>query len=121
MISSTAPKAPEVGQAVRICNRLATVRAVEPYDSQGASGRAHLVEVEYLDDWRYPESEQLLWEVEGTANVLGKTSLPGIDANRPDSPDALKAFVNAHRWTRLNRLRESDDLREEPLLGVWNS
>jgi superfamily II DNA or RNA helicase len=121
MASDAGKNAPEVGQAVHVRNRLATVRAVEPYDTQRASGRVHLVEVEYLDDWRYPESEQLLWEVEGTAKVLGKTSLPGIDANRPDSPDALKAFVNAHRWTRLNRLRESDDLREEPLLGVWNS
>ena len=97
---------PEVGQAVRVRNRLATVRAVEPYDIPRGSGRLHIVDVEYLDDWRYPEAEQLLWEVEATAKVLGKTSLPGVDANRPDSPKALQAFVNAHRWTRLNRLRE---------------
>jgi superfamily II DNA or RNA helicase len=119
--SRAAAKVPEVGQAVRVRNRLATVRAVEPYDTRSSRGRLHVVEVEYLDDWRYPESEQLLWEVEVTANVLGRTSLPGVDANRPDSPQALRAFVNAHRWTRLNRLRESDDLKDEPLLGVWNS
>src|SRR6516162_5790755 len=112
---------PEVGQAVRVRSRLATVRAVEPYDSRTVQGRLHLVDVEYLDDWRYPESEQLLWEVEATATVLGTTSLPAVDANRPDSPSALLAFVNAHRWTRLNRLRQSDDLKDEPLLGVWNS
>ena len=58
---------PEVGQAVRVRNRLATVRAVEPYDSRTGSGRLHIVDVEYLDDWRYPEAEQLLWEVEATA------------------------------------------------------
>lgn len=34
---------PEVGQAVRVRNRLATVWAVEPYDSRDA-GRLHLVE-----------------------------------------------------------------------------
>jgi superfamily II DNA or RNA helicase len=112
---------PEVGQAVRIRNRLATVRAVEPYDSRGDQGRLHIVNVEYLDDARYPESEQLLWEVEATAETFGRTALPGVDANRPDHPLALQAFVNAHRWTRLNRLRESDDLGDEPLLGVWNS
>jgi superfamily II DNA or RNA helicase len=33
----------------------------------------------------------------------------------------LQAFVNAHRWTRLNRLRETDGIEDEPLLGVWNS
>ena len=112
---------PEVGHAVRVRNRLATVRAVEPYDSRTAQGRLHIVEVEYLDDCRYPEAEQLLWEVEATAKVLGTTSLPGVDANRPDSPDGAQAFVNAHRWTRLNRLRESEGIEDEPLLGVWNS
>jgi superfamily II DNA or RNA helicase len=112
---------PEVGQAVRVRNRLATVRAVEPYDSRDAQGRLHIVDVEYLDDCRFPEAEQLLWEVEATASVLGKTSLPGVDAHRPDSPTALQAFVNAHRWTRLNRLREKDGIEDEPLLGVWNS
>jgi hypothetical protein len=111
---------PEVGQAVRVRNRLASVRAVEPYDSREA-GRLHLVEVEYLDDCHFPEMDQLLWEVEATATILGATSLPGVDANRPDSPTALQAFVNAHRWTRLNRLRASEGIEDEPLLGVWNS
>ena len=62
---------PEVGQAVRVRNRLATVRAVEPYDSRSPQGRLHIVDLEYLDDFRYPESEQLLWEVETTAEPLG--------------------------------------------------
>ena len=55
------------------------------------------------------------------SKILGSTSLPGVDANRPDNPQALQAFVNAHRWTRLNSLREKDGLEDEPLLGVWNS
>lgn len=120
MATQTIP-IPEVGQAVRVRNRLATVRAVEPYDSRAPQGRLHIVDVEYLDDFRYPEAEQLLWEVEATAQSLGKTTLPAVDANRPDSPDALQAFVNAHRWTRLNRLSEKDGIEGEPLLGVWNS
>jgi SNF2 family DNA or RNA helicase len=121
MAKSTTVAVPEVGQAVRVRNRLATVRAVEPYDARMAQGRLHIVDVEYLDDFRYPEAEQLLWEVEATAEPLGKTSLPSVDANRPDSPQALQAFVNAHRWTRLNRLKEKDGIEDEPLLGVWNS
>jgi hypothetical protein len=112
---------PEIGNAVRVRNRLAIVRAVEPYDSQDTQGRLHIVEVEYLDDCRHPETELLLWEVEATAKVLGTTTLPGVDAHRPDSPTALKAFVNAHRWTRLNRLRATEGIEDEPLLGVGNS
>jgi hypothetical protein len=80
---------PEVGQAVRVRNRLATVRAVEPYDTR-AQGRLNIVEIEYLDDFRYPEAEQLLWEVESTAMVLGKTSLPRVDEHRPDDPGVLR-------------------------------
>src|SRR5262245_33661709 len=112
---------PEVGQAVRVRNRLGTVRAVEPYEHPRSEGRWHLVEVEYLDDCQFPATERLLWEVEATARVLGATSLPGVDANRPDNPAALRAFVNAHRWTRLNRLRAAEAIEDEPLLGVWNS
>lgn len=111
---------PEVGQAVRVRNRLATVRAVDPYESRN-DGRLHLVEVEYLDDCQFPAADQLLWEAEATAGVLGATSLPAVDAHRPDSPATLRAFVNAHRWTRLNRLRATDAIEDEPLLGVWNS
>ena len=46
---------PEVGQAVRVRSRLATVRAVEPYDSRSEQGRLHIIDVEYLDDFRYPK------------------------------------------------------------------
>ena len=77
---------PEVGQAVRVRNRLATVRAVEPYDSRTAQGRLNIVEVEYLDDFRYPEAEQLLWEVESTAMVLGKTTCPAWTGTGPTAP-----------------------------------
>ena len=58
----------------------------------------------------------MLWEVEATAHIFGTTSLPHVDANRPDSPSALRAFVNAHRWTRLNRLREAEGIEGEPIL-----
>ena len=85
MTTRTTP-IPEIGQAVRVRGRLATVRAVEPYDSRTVQGRLHVIDVEYLDDSRYPEAEQLLWEVEATASIVGSTSLPSVDANRPDDP-----------------------------------
>ena len=63
----------------------------------------------------------MLWEVESTGMVLGKTTLPRVNENKADDPKVLQAFINAHRWTRLNRLREGDGIENEPLLGVWNS
>src|SRR4051794_6411953 len=94
-MSQTSSPIPEVGQAVQVRNRLGTVRAVEFHD--GDNGRFHLVDVDYLDDFRFPESDQLLWEVESRPKVLGKTSLPDVAAYQPDEPAALQAFVNAHR------------------------
>jgi hypothetical protein len=47
---------PEVGHAVWVRNPLATVPAVEAYESRDAQGRLHIVEVEYLDDCRFPEA-----------------------------------------------------------------
>ena len=72
---TTEMRTPEVGQAVRVRNRLATVRAVEPYDSRDA-GRLHLVEVEYLDDCHFPAADQLLWEVE--LPLATRTILAGL-------------------------------------------
>ncbi len=43
---------PEIGQAVQVRTRLATVRAVDAYDNPH-SGRVHLVDVEYLDNCHY--------------------------------------------------------------------
>ena len=40
-VAKTETRFPEVGQAVRVRNRLATVRAVEPYDTRGKQGRMH--------------------------------------------------------------------------------
>ena len=61
---------PEVGQAIHVRHRLATVRAVDGYNNPN-SGRVHLVDVEYLDDCQFPASEQLLWEIESTGRTLG--------------------------------------------------
>ena len=121
MGNQNATPAPEIGQAVEVRHRLATVRAVDAYDSRTGQGRLNLVEVEYFDNCQFPHSERILWEVEATAKVKGTTPMPSVDAQKPDHPVALQAFVNAHRWTRLNRLRTGDGIENEPLLGVWNS
>lgn len=112
--------APEVGQAVRVRNRLASVRSVEPSESKRGE-TFHLVELDYLDDFSQADSEQVLWEAEATAEIIGKTSLPAVDEHNPDAPWCLEAFVNANRWNRLNRLRPPGGADDDPVFGVWNS
>ena len=118
---SSAISIPEVGQAAKIRNRLGVIRAVQAYDTRSSQGQLHLVEVEYFDDYKYPEIDQVLWELEKTAEIIGATSLPRLAEDRPDNPQVLKAFINSHKWTRLNRLRESSEIKEEPILSIWNS
>lgn len=97
------------------------VRAVSPYGTDRSQGTVHLVEVEYFDDYRHPQADQILWEVETNAQVFGTTSLPLVDEKRPDNPSVLRAFINAHRWSRLNRLHTEDGIEDEPILSIWNS
>ena len=54
-MENTPAPIPEVGQAVRVRNRLATVRAVEPYDSRTVQGRLNIVDVEYLNFRRFSD------------------------------------------------------------------
>lgn len=117
----TTVQSPEIGQAVRIRNRLATVRSVSAHDNLDGSGRTHIIEIEYLDDRQQVERETLLWELEPSAMALGTSALPTIGEHVPDHPSALRPFVNAHRWARLNRLESANDIDHEPLLGVWSS
>ena len=86
---------PEVGQAVRVRNRLATVLSVQPYDSKEEEGRLNLVEVEYLDDCRHPKNDLLLWEAETTALDFGNhlfAASRSVDPRFPQSTPIIRPF-----------------------------
>jgi hypothetical protein len=89
MTNNPAPP-PEVGQAVRVRNRLATVRAVEPYDTRTAQGRLNIVEVEYLDDY---EGGVTASAQRGFARRTGPWA---FDLNRANVV-ALREFVPGNR------------------------
>jgi hypothetical protein len=82
--------APEVGQATRVLNRRAMVRAFEPYDSRSGSRRPHVVGVEYRDDRRYLELEHLFRGSEAIAIQLETTALPGVCARGPRLSEARR-------------------------------
>lgn len=112
---------PEAGQAVQIRGRLGIIKSVETQDDTLRTARYHLVEVEYLDDRKHPESDLLLWELETAKNIFGSTSLPRIDETLPDKPGILHAYIDSHRWTRLNRLTSVSEQKNEPILSIWNA
>ncbi|MFZ5827170.1 MAG: DISARM system SNF2-like helicase DrmD [Bacillota bacterium] len=112
---------PQAGQTVMVRSRLGRVRDVRVHSHPLTGGNLHLVEVEYLDDRRFPESDTIIWEREVGANIATRIRLPRLDAGQPDPPSRYQAFVNAIRWSAVNRL--SDPRKEEgpaqPLLSPW--
>lgn len=112
---------PQVGQTVYVRARHARVRDVRVYSHPLTGGNLHLVEVDYLDDQRFPESDSVLWEREVDARIVQSLRLPHLDEGQPDPPARFQAFVNAVRWSAVNRLGDPrrDAETPHPLLSPW--
>ncbi len=97
----------DVGKAVRLRHRLAVVQRIRKTTPDSAGKVRHVVDVEYLDN-ETPQSDQVLWELEPDAEALETVDLPRIENRQhvPDDPSELRAFVHAHCWTRLQRVRD---------------
>jgi hypothetical protein len=59
----------------------------------------HEVEVEYIDNWTYPATDFVIWEVkqEHGAEVVSSLAMPHIDDARLelDQPELLQAFLGS--------------------------
>jgi superfamily II DNA or RNA helicase len=90
----------------------------------------HEVEVEYIDNWVYPATDFVIWEVEQVhgAEVVSSLAMPHIDDERLelDPPELLQAFLYANQWSAVNQLsakREQDENAENKvrLVSPWQS
>lgn len=117
---STQVGLPLPGQLVILRNRPCTVRNVETHGQGSESGLLHLVQVDYIDGWQYPETDMVVWEREVGMRVMSGVALPNPhdDGSLPDPPDQLKAFLDASKWAAVNRLGGSGSL---PLVSPWHS
>lgn len=96
-------QAPEPGQLVRVRGRHWVVADVSrgslPTDSLDTDrGPENLVTLTSVEDDRYDESIQVIWELEPGTRVLDKATLPSLDLDRLDDPNRLAAFLDAVRW-----------------------
>ena len=112
---------PEVGQAVRVRNRLATVRAVEPYDSRHDSGPAP------PGRGRIPGR---LSVSRGRPVALGsrghgdrpRHDLPAQRGRQP--PRQSQRVAGVRQCSSLDPAESAarrEGIEDEPLMGVWNS
>jgi superfamily II DNA or RNA helicase len=99
---ATAREAPEPGQLVRVRGRhwvVADVSASAFPAAEGvAGGPERLVTLSSVEDDRYDEQLQVLWDLEPGAQVLERATMPGFDPDRLDDPARLAAFLDAVRW-----------------------
>lgn len=112
---------PQPGQMVVVRTRLGRVRDVRTHSHPLVGGNLHLVDVEYLDDRRTPESDTVVWEREVGAQVASRIRLPRPDEVPPDRPERFHAFLDAVRWSAVNRLTDPnrDETLAQPLLSPW--
>ena len=60
---------PKTGQMVVVRARPAVVRDVKAFAASD-NVTSHSVQVEYLDGWQYPETDNLIWEREVRAQII---------------------------------------------------
>lgn len=94
---------PQPGQLVRARGRHWVVAEVSkgslPSDSlNGGRAPESLVTITSVEDDRYDETIQVIWELEPGTRILDKATLPTPYLDRLDDPDRLAAFLDAVRW-----------------------
>ncbi len=95
---------PQIGMLAVVRNRQGIVSDVRDHD--GASGRLHLIRVEYSDDGQ-PAAEELLWELEPSRRLLEPSELPRF-ASPPMAAEDFEAMLRAARWNAISPYLDPD-------------
>lgn len=69
--------------------------------SEGAVGASTLVTLQSVEDGRYDDALEVIWEVEPGRAVLPAGDLPTIQGSAFDHPEQLAAFLDAVRWSAV--------------------
>lgn len=83
------------GALVQVRGQKWVVGSVDP------APKATLVSLQSVEDGRYGETLEVIWEVEQGAHVLPSGSLPQLTADGFDPPEKLAAFLDAVRWSAV--------------------
>jgi len=96
--------APAAGSLVQVRGSTWVVSEAESAGTgPSGTGRATntLVSLQSVEDGRYDDTLEVIWEVEPGRRVLPAGALPGIAAGRFDRPEHLAAFLDAIRWSAV--------------------
>ncbi|WP_017574760.1 DISARM system SNF2-like helicase DrmD [Nocardiopsis kunsanensis] len=84
------------GTLVQVRRQKWVVSAVDPSDD-GAT----LVSLQSVEEGRYGQTLDVLWEIEPGRRILPKGALPEITTDGRDAPGQLAAFLDAVRWSAV--------------------
>jgi len=88
-------RTPIVGDLVSVRGQRWVVANVEPGE------RASLVSLQSVEDGRYGDTLEVIWEVEPGRQVLPSGALPAVAQGSFDPPQRLAAFLDAVRWSAV--------------------
>lgn len=86
---------PTIGALVAVRGQKWVVSDVTP------GGRSNLVALQSVEDGRYGDAIEVVWEVEPGRQILPSGSLPHVSADHFDPPQRLAAFLDAVRWSAV--------------------
>ena len=96
-MASTTEDTPTPNALVAVRGQKWVVSQVEP-----AGEQATLVALQSVEDGRFGETLEVIWQVEPGRRVLPAGSLPDVSATAGfDPPDQLAAFLDAVRWSAV--------------------
>lgn len=88
-------RAPAIGELVAVRGQRWVASEVE------AGDRSTLVVLHSVEDGRYGDTLEVIWEVEPGRRVLPSGSLPEVTERGFDPPERLAAFLDAVRWSAV--------------------
>lgn len=113
---------PVPGQNAYVRNRSAVIREVHPARTDDHQ-LIHGVLVEYLDDYSHPTEEYLIWEREIRTKIFEHAQIPELlYGGRIDTPVRFRAFINAFRWSSINRIQNlTEGNSGDRIISPWLS
>jgi hypothetical protein len=95
VLSVVTTEPPTAGALVEVRGQRWVVSDVE------AGERSTLVALQSVEDGRYGETLDVIWEIEPGRRVLPTGSLPEVTEGGFDPPERLAAFLDAVRWSAV--------------------
>lgn len=94
-MSTTTDELPQPSALVEVRGQKWVVSGIEPGDT------FTVVTLQSIQEGRYGETLDVLWELEPGRRLLPSGSLPDVSGIVPDQPEQLAAFLDAVRWSAV--------------------